>query len=151
MIGIEELEQAACLDLPHLYAIHRIHTNDLRLSKGMPQPPINCHISFNFIKFPYLFPHQSHLVVTKHDPDWKRRHRISFLDAQKTILYLVITKESRGPPYILNMAALTLVRAYQHSFDTHPNSTLALTGGCLNALGDTLAQMAQSTVCKGSH
>lgn len=44
------------------------------------------------------------------------------------------------------MAALTLARAYQYSFDTHPNSTLALMGGSLNALGDAMAQFAQMTV-----
>ncbi|KAF8971559.1 hypothetical protein BDZ97DRAFT_1914023 [Flammula alnicola] len=43
------------------------------------------------------------------------------------------------------MAALTIARAYQHSFDTHPNSTLAVTGGCLNALGDAVAQVVQNT------
>lgn len=46
------------------------------------------------------------------------------------------------------MAALTLVRAYQHSFDSHPNTTLAITGGCLNALGDVVAQVTQNTVCR---
>jgi len=44
------------------------------------------------------------------------------------------------------MAALTLVRAYQHSFDSHPNTTLAITGGSLNALGDVVAQVTQNTV-----
>jgi len=44
------------------------------------------------------------------------------------------------------MAALTLARAYQYSFDTHPNSTLALMGGSLNALGDAMAQFAQMTL-----
>ena len=44
------------------------------------------------------------------------------------------------------MAALTLARAYQHSFDTHPNITLAVTGGSLNALGDVVAQLAQLKV-----
>lgn len=44
------------------------------------------------------------------------------------------------------MAALTLARAYQHSFDTRPNVTLAITGGSLNALGDCVAQIAESTV-----
>ncbi|KIM48421.1 hypothetical protein M413DRAFT_440149 [Hebeloma cylindrosporum] len=43
------------------------------------------------------------------------------------------------------MAALTLARAYQHSFDSHPNTTLAITGGCLNALGDVVAQVTQNT------
>ncbi|KAF8887936.1 hypothetical protein CPB84DRAFT_1786452 [Gymnopilus junonius] len=41
------------------------------------------------------------------------------------------------------MAALTLARAYQHSLDAHPNITLAVTGGSLNALGDVVAQVAQ--------
>jgi len=41
------------------------------------------------------------------------------------------------------MATLSLVRAYQHSFDTHPNITLALTGGCLNSLGDIVAQVTE--------
>lgn len=45
------------------------------------------------------------------------------------------------------MAALTIARAYQHSFDTHPNSTLAITGGCLNAFGDFVAQISQKAVC----
>jgi len=44
------------------------------------------------------------------------------------------------------MAALTLARAYQYSFDTRPNSTLAVTGGSLTALGDVVAQVAQNTV-----
>ena len=44
-------------------------------------------------------------------------------------------------------AALTIARAYQHSFESHPNTTLAITGGCLNALGDAVAQVSQNTVC----
>ncbi|KAF9014952.1 hypothetical protein BDQ17DRAFT_1340232 [Cyathus striatus] len=44
------------------------------------------------------------------------------------------------------MAAITLARAYQHSFDAHPNWTLAVTGGCLNALGDCVAQVTQNTL-----
>ncbi|KAG2023873.1 hypothetical protein CC2G_001480 [Coprinopsis cinerea AmutBmut pab1-1] len=43
-------------------------------------------------------------------------------------------------------AALTLARVYQHSFDTHPNVTLAVTGGCLNALGDCVAQVSERTM-----
>ena len=43
-------------------------------------------------------------------------------------------------------AALTIARAYQHSFESHPNTTLAITGGCLNALGDFVAQVSQNTV-----
>ncbi|KAK7064409.1 vacuolar membrane protein [Favolaschia claudopus] len=39
------------------------------------------------------------------------------------------------------MAALTLARAYQTSFDSRPHTTLAVTGGCLNALGDAVAQI----------
>ena len=44
-------------------------------------------------------------------------------------------------------AALTIARAYQHSFESHPNTTLAITGGCLNALADVVAQVSQNTVC----
>lgn len=43
-------------------------------------------------------------------------------------------------------AALTIARAYQHSFESHPNTTLAITGGCLNALSDVVAQVSQNTV-----
>ncbi|KAJ7293357.1 hypothetical protein C8J57DRAFT_1457535 [Mycena rebaudengoi] len=39
------------------------------------------------------------------------------------------------------MAALSVARAYQHSFDARPHSTLAATGGCLNALADIVAQV----------
>lgn len=45
--------------------------------------------------------------------------------------------------------ALTIARAYQHSFESHPNITLAITGGCLNALGDFVAQVSQNTVRPG--
>jgi len=44
------------------------------------------------------------------------------------------------------MAALTLARAYQHSFETRPNITLSLAGGSLNALGDCVAQIAETSV-----
>lgn len=45
------------------------------------------------------------------------------------------------------MAAIALAaRAYQQSFQTHPNTTLALTGGSLNALGDGVAQATQRMV-----
>ena len=44
-------------------------------------------------------------------------------------------------------AALTIARAYQHSFESHPNTTLAITGGCLNTLADVVAQVSQNTVC----
>ena len=43
-------------------------------------------------------------------------------------------------------AALTIARAYQHSFETHPNTTLAIIGGCLNSLADVVAQVSQNTV-----
>lgn len=43
-------------------------------------------------------------------------------------------------------AALTIARAYQHSFESHPNTTLALTGGCLNTLADVVAQVSQNIV-----
>lgn len=42
------------------------------------------------------------------------------------------------------MAALSIARAYQHSFHTHPNVTLALTGGTLNAFADYVAQVCQN-------
>ncbi|KAF9535557.1 hypothetical protein CPB83DRAFT_779622 [Crepidotus variabilis] len=48
------------------------------------------------------------------------------------------------------MAALTLARAYQNSFDTHPNSTLAVTGACLTAFGDVVAQFTQNTIATTS-
>ncbi|KAI5991511.1 hypothetical protein EDD15DRAFT_1089806 [Pisolithus albus] len=44
------------------------------------------------------------------------------------------------------MTSLTITRAYQHFFDTHPNGTLALTGGVLNAVGDIVAQVSQNTL-----
>lgn len=43
-------------------------------------------------------------------------------------------------------AAFTIVRAYQHSFESHPNTTLAITGGCLNTLADVVAQVSQNIV-----
>ncbi|KAL0950874.1 hypothetical protein HGRIS_007633 [Hohenbuehelia grisea] len=49
------------------------------------------------------------------------------------------------------MASLTLVRAYQHSFETRPNATLAVTGGVFNALGDIVAQTYQNTFGKKEH
>lgn len=39
------------------------------------------------------------------------------------------------------MAAI--LRVYQRSFDHRPNTTLALTGGTLNATGDVIAQLLQ--------
>lgn len=44
------------------------------------------------------------------------------------------------------MATLSIARAYQYSFQTRPNVTLALTGGTLNALGDFVAQLSQILV-----
>lgn len=44
------------------------------------------------------------------------------------------------------MSTVALARVYQQSFNTRPNITLALTGGCLNALGDIVAQVAQNAV-----
>ncbi|KAJ7932626.1 hypothetical protein B0H13DRAFT_1956227 [Mycena leptocephala] len=46
------------------------------------------------------------------------------------------------------MAALSLARAYQASFDTRPHTTLAVTGGCLNALGDVVAQVSHNILRK---
>jgi len=39
---------------------------------------------------------------------------------------------------------ITLARTYQYFFHTHPNPTLALTGGTLNAFGDIVAQCTQN-------
>ncbi|KAJ6574882.1 hypothetical protein B0H19DRAFT_1126170 [Mycena capillaripes] len=46
------------------------------------------------------------------------------------------------------MAALTLARAYQTSFDRRPHTTLSVTGGCLNALGDIVAQTSHNILRK---
>jgi len=46
------------------------------------------------------------------------------------------------------MAAVSLARAYQSSFDSHPHKTLAVAGGCLNALGDVVAQITQNITRK---
>ncbi|KAI9572672.1 hypothetical protein HD554DRAFT_2014714 [Boletus coccyginus] len=45
---------------------------------------------------------------------------------------------------------ITLARTYQHFFHTHPNRTLALTGGTLNAFGDIVAQFTQNA-CAQDH
>ncbi|KAF8845397.1 hypothetical protein BDN67DRAFT_919911 [Paxillus ammoniavirescens] len=47
-------------------------------------------------------------------------------------------------------ASLTIARAYQYFFDTHPNRTLAVTGGTLNAFGDIVAQLSQNALA-GDH
>jgi len=44
------------------------------------------------------------------------------------------------------MATLTLARVYQHSFHAYPNWTLAITGGCLSAVGDVVAQLTQNAM-----
>ncbi|KAF9459480.1 hypothetical protein BDZ94DRAFT_1268274 [Collybia nuda] len=49
------------------------------------------------------------------------------------------------------MSSLSIARAYQHSFDTHPNITLAITGGCLNSLGDLVAQITEKTWGRREH
>lgn len=49
------------------------------------------------------------------------------------------------------MATLTITRTYQYLFHTHPNCTLALTGGILNALGDVIAQTSQNVSCNDQH
>lgn len=46
------------------------------------------------------------------------------------------------------MAAITLARAYQHSFEARPNITLAIAGGSLTALGDCVAQLSERTLGK---
>ncbi|KAI5119930.1 hypothetical protein M0805_000895 [Coniferiporia weirii] len=40
------------------------------------------------------------------------------------------------------------VRAYQHSFDSRPYTTLALTNGAFSAVGDAVAQLAQILMAK---
>jgi len=44
----------------------------------------------------------------------------------------------------MNYISLSLARAYQHVFETRPNTTLAITGGCFNSLGDIVAQISQN-------
>ena len=44
------------------------------------------------------------------------------------------------------MTSVTIARTYQRFFYTHPNRTLALTGGVLNAVGDIVAQISQNVV-----
>ncbi|KIJ68730.1 hypothetical protein HYDPIDRAFT_37165 [Hydnomerulius pinastri MD-312] len=46
------------------------------------------------------------------------------------------------------MASLTIARTYQRFFDTHPNYTLAVTGGTLNGLGDIVAQISQNALAE---
>ncbi|KAJ3750091.1 hypothetical protein DFH05DRAFT_1518250 [Lentinula detonsa] len=49
------------------------------------------------------------------------------------------------------MANIAVARAYQASFQARPNTTLAVTGGTLNALGDFVAQTYQNTYGKQPH
>lgn len=44
------------------------------------------------------------------------------------------------------MSSLAIARIYHHSISNHPNFTLAITGGSLNALGDCVAQLSQNAV-----
>jgi|ERR1700722_9215639 len=44
------------------------------------------------------------------------------------------------------MTSLAITRAYQQSFESHPHTTLAVTGGFFNALGDFVAQISQIVV-----
>jgi protein Mpv17 len=44
------------------------------------------------------------------------------------------------------MTTLSLARVYKHSFHAYPNWTLAITGGCLSAAGDVVAQLAQNAM-----
>ncbi|KAF8832573.1 hypothetical protein HHX47_DHR1001978 [Lentinula edodes] len=44
------------------------------------------------------------------------------------------------------MAAIAVARAYQASFQSRPHTTLAVTGGTFNALGDFVAQTYQNTL-----
>ncbi|KAF8922299.1 hypothetical protein CPB85DRAFT_1209269 [Mucidula mucida] len=49
------------------------------------------------------------------------------------------------------MATITVARVYQQSFQAHPNTTLAFTGGTLNALGDLVAQRTQNAENEDPH
>jgi len=49
------------------------------------------------------------------------------------------------------MATLSIVRLYRHSFDTHPNITLAITAACLNSLGDGVAQFTEKAMHRKDH
>ncbi|KAJ4476736.1 hypothetical protein J3R30DRAFT_326152 [Lentinula aciculospora] len=49
------------------------------------------------------------------------------------------------------MANIAVARAYQASFQSRPNTTLAVTGGTFNALGDFVAQTCQNTYGKQEH
>jgi protein Mpv17 len=44
------------------------------------------------------------------------------------------------------MTSFAITRAYQQSFESHPHTTLAVTGGFFNALGDFVAQISQIVV-----
>lgn len=44
------------------------------------------------------------------------------------------------------MASIALARVYQQSFAAHPYTTLSLTNGALNALGDVVAQLTQDII-----
>jgi protein Mpv17 len=46
----------------------------------------------------------------------------------------------------MSSLSLAAARVYQHSFEHHPNYTLAITGGTLNAIGDIVAQSVQLSV-----
>ncbi|GAW09292.1 hypothetical protein F5879DRAFT_939998 [Lentinula edodes] len=49
------------------------------------------------------------------------------------------------------MATIAVARAYQASFQSRPHTTLAVTGGTFNALGDFVAQTYQNTYGKQEH
>jgi len=49
------------------------------------------------------------------------------------------------------MATLALARVYRHSFRAYPNWTLAITGGCLSAVGDAVAQLTQNAMGGKDH
>ncbi|KAF5368417.1 hypothetical protein D9758_002358 [Tetrapyrgos nigripes] len=51
----------------------------------------------------------------------------------------------------MNGIHFAVARAYQHSFEVRPNTTLAITGGSLNALGDIVAQTYQITLGRKEH
>lgn len=44
------------------------------------------------------------------------------------------------------MGTLSIARVYLYSFHSHPTITLAITGACLNSLGDIVAQFTEKVV-----
>ncbi|OJA21267.1 hypothetical protein AZE42_02541 [Rhizopogon vesiculosus] len=90
-------------------------------------------------------------------PSYDQKGKILALFPDRDVTYYESALECGGVAATLSetkiissylMATLTIVRAYQHAFRTHPNYTLAVTGGSLNALGDAVAQLSQNILVK---